>query len=295
MSLKLRAYAKINLSLEVLFKRDDSYHEVTTVLQTISLCDTLHFEYSESLELQGNIPELPPDDNLVLKAAGLLQEDAGCDKGALIQLTKDIPLSAGLGSGATDAAATLKGLNTLWELNLPTERLAGLAAKLGSDVAFFLYRGTALAHGRGEIVTPLPPVPELCIVLLCPPIEPVPGKTGQLYSRLNPSHFTTGRSTEKLVDHLHAGAAIDVSLLFNVFEEVAFDFFTGLSDFRSRFLSAGAEKVHLAGAGPTLFTIVRDEARGETILSNLEADGLEAYLVHTVEALPSAAGGASQC
>jgi len=283
MSLTLPAYAKINLTLEALAKRADGYHEIVTVLQTVSLADTLTFEPGESLDLNCNIPSLQSADNLVLKAASLLKEETGCLKGASIRLTKGIPIASGLGSGATNAAATLVGLNRLWELNLPPQRLMKLAANLGSDAPFFLCGGTVLAKGRGEKVTPLPPAPELWIVLLRPAIEPVIGKTAQLYSQLNPSHFTSGQFTERLVDHLNEGESINTSLLFNVFEQVAFDFFPKLFDYRSRFLRAGAASVHLAGAGSTLFALVPEEAQGKAILSNLEADGLEAYLVSTVK------------
>ena len=197
MSLTLRAYAKINLTLEVLFKRDDGYHEIASVLQAISLGDTLSFEAGKKLELQSDIQGLRPDDNLVLQAARLLSKSTGCNKGARIRLIKEIPVAAGLGSGATDAAATLTGLNQLWELNLSKHRLVELAANLGSDVSFFLYGGTALARGRGETITPLPPAPDLWTVLLRPDIEPVPDKTARLYSQLHTHHFTSGHFTQR--------------------------------------------------------------------------------------------------
>ena len=295
MSLTLCGYAKVNLTLEALAKRADGYHEIATILQTVSLADKLTFELGESLDLSCSVPSLQSVDNLVLKAASLLKEETGCLKGASIKLVKEIPIAGGLGSGATDAAATLVGLNCLWELNLPPQRLVELAANLGSDVPFFLCGGTALAKGRGEKVIPLPPAPELWIVLLRPAIEPVTGKTAQLYSQLNSSHFTSGQFTERLVDHLHEGERINTSLLFNVFEQIAFDFFPKLFDYRSRFLEAGAASVHLAGAGSTLFTMVPDEAQGKAILSNLEVDGLKAYLVRTVEVAPLDAVRDSQC
>jgi 4-diphosphocytidyl-2-C-methyl-D-erythritol kinase len=290
MSLTLQAYAKINLTLEVLAKRPDGYHEIASILQTISLADTLTFEPKERLDFHCDVPTLQSPDNLVLKAAGLLQETSGCKKGATIHLTKMIPIAAGLGSGATDAAAALIGLNKLWELYLPLEKLAGLASNLGSDVAFFLYGGTALAKGRGEEITPLPPPPEFWLVLLKPPIEPLQDKTAQLYSRLNPSHYTSGQYTQKLSTHLNHGGSIDNSFLFNVFERVAFDFFPALSDFRSSLLKAGAKSVHLAGSGPSLFTLIPDKSLGEAILSRLKKEGLEAYLVHTVDAHPAIRG-----
>ena len=295
MSLTLRGYAKINLTLEALAKRADGYHEIATVMQTVSLADTLAFEPGETLALSCNVLSLQSADNLALKAASLLKEETGCLKGASIKLTKEIPVAAGLGSGATDAAATLVGLDRLWQLNLPLQRLMELAANLGSDVPFFLCGGTVLAKGRGEKVIPLPPAPETWMVLLRPAIEPVVGKTAQLYSQLNTSHFTSGQFTQRLVDHLHEGESINDSLIFNVFEQVAFNFFPKLSHYRTRFLRAGAASVHLAGAGSTLFALVSDKAQGKTILNNLEADGQEAYLVRTVEAVPLEAARDRRC
>lgn len=295
MSLTLQAYAKINLTLEVLAKRPDGYHEVASVLQTISLADTLTFEPGATLDFRCDVPNFQSPDNLVLKAANLLQEATGCTKGAAIHLTKRIPVAAGLGSGSTDAAATLVGLNQLWELNLSLDKLTDLAAKLGSDIAFFLYGGTASAKGRGEEIAPLPPASELWLVLLNPEAKPVPNKTAQLYSQLNPSHFTSGQHTQKLVTHLNHGGNVDDSFLFNVFEQVAFDFFPGLSDYRSSLLKAGARSVHLAGSGPVLFAIVPDKTHGEAIIKRLENEGQKAYLVHTLNAAPLAVRGERQC
>ena len=295
MSLTLQAYAKINLTLEVLANRADSYHEISTILQTISLADTLTFEPSANLDFRCDVSSLKTPDNLVLKAARLLQETTGSNKGAIINLTKRIPIAAGLGSGSTDAAATLVGLNQLWELNLSLERLVELASKLGSDVAFFLYGGTALAKGRGEEIAPLPPAPEHWLVLLQPAIEPVHSKTAQLYSRLNPSHYTSGQHTQKLFTHLNHGGNVDDSFLFNVFEQVAFNFFSKLSESRASLLKAGARSIHLAGSGPALFTLAPDKSRGEAILNHLKGERIAAYLVHMIRAEPSASTRNRQC
>lgn len=295
MNLTLQAYAKINLTLEVLSKRPDGYHEISTILQTVSLADTLTFEPNKTLDFSCDISSLQTPDNLVLKAARLLQLTTDSNLAATIHLTKKIPIASGLGSGSTDAAATLNGLNQLWELNLSLNKLTDLAAKLGSDVPFFLHRGTALAQGRGEQIAPLPPTPQLWLVLLEPLIEPVPNKTAQLYSQLNPSHFTSGQFTQRLVAHLSHGGKVEDSFLFNVFEQVAFDFFPRLSEYRSSLLKAGARSVHLAGSGPALFALVPDRARGEAILKLLQNEGQKAYLVHSVNAAPSATRGNRKC
>ncbi|MFC2059374.1 4-(cytidine 5'-diphospho)-2-C-methyl-D-erythritol kinase [Chloroflexota bacterium] len=281
--MKLTACAKINLTLEVLGKRADGYHEIVSVLQNIGLADTLYIEPAEELSLHCNVPSLESDDNLVLKGARLLREVTGYDGGALIRLTKGTPVASGLGAGSSDAVATLMGLNKLWELQLSKEELLDLSLKLGSDTAFFFYGGTALAEGRGDRVTPAPLVPGTWLVLLIPAIEPIPNKTAQLYSRLNASHFTSGEYANNFMERLKQKKMVNNTLLFNVFEQVAFDFFPQLNRYCSRFLAAGAESVHLAGAGPTLFTLISDRSCGENLLNNLKEESLEAYLIPATE------------
>jgi len=278
----LFAYAKINLTLEVLGKRGDGYHEVMTVLQTIDLKDALTFELQRGIDIECDQPELRSPDNLAVKAARLLRDTVGCTRGALISIRKDIPLAAGLGGGASDAAATLQALNELWQLGLPREQLLQLAAKVGSDVPFFLYGGTALGQGRGEIVAPLPPFPPSWMVLLKLPINVADNKTQRLYASLNPSHFTAGQFSKRMVDLLRLGSNISSSFLFNVFEKVAFTAFPGLEGYWQHLLNLGANNVHLAGSGPTLFTLAQDEAKGEELYRSLKKEGLEVYLVQTV-------------
>ena len=289
------AHAKINLTLEVLGRRDDGYHEIATVLRMISLADTLEFEEGESLGLECSEPSLQSADNLVVRAARALRDETGCERGATIRLTKRIPTAAGLGSGATDAASTLVGLNQLWGLQLPAERLMGLAGRLGSDVPALVMGGTVLAGGRGERVTPLPAGPGLWIVLLMPTIAPVADKTAQMYARLNQSHFTSGQYTDDIVDRIRGSRDIDASILFNVFEQVAFDFFPGLSEYRSRLLRGGAGSVHVAGAGPALFALMSDRAQGEAVVENLQAQGMEVYLVSTSDPAADPSPGDARC
>lgn len=274
------AYAKINLTLEVLGRRDDGYHQIASLMQAIDLRDTLSFELKEGISLVCSIPELASPDNLVVKAAELLREETHCRKGVLVSLDKGIPLSSGLGGGSSDAAATLKALNELWRLDLPQERLFELASKLGSDVVFFLHGGTALAEGRGEKITLLPSLPPFWVILLKPPIE-IANKTQRMYASLDPSQFTEGHFTRKIVELLHQGEKVTPSLFYNVFEPVAFSLFPLLEGYRLRFLKAGATLVHLAGTGPTLFALAEDKVRGEDIYRRLKSEGLEVYLAQT--------------
>ncbi len=220
--LTVQAPAKLNLTLEVLGKRPDGYHEIRSVLQTISLCDTLRFELSETIIFKSETPGWTPEKSLVARAVSLLRETTHTTKGAIIEVAKRIPLVSGLGGDSSDAAATLRGLNKLWRLNLSEEKLLELAARLGSDVPFFLYGGTALAAGRGEVLTPLPPFPHHWVVLVVPDVPQIPDKTRQLYASLQPGHYTEGRITTKLVETLKQGKGFSTALLFNAFENVAF-------------------------------------------------------------------------
>jgi 4-diphosphocytidyl-2-C-methyl-D-erythritol kinase len=280
----LPAYAKINLVLEILGKRDDGYHELSSVFQTIELMDTISFTPSDEIEFRCNIPDLISPQNSVLKAARLLQQETGYSKGASIYLHNRIPIGGGLGGHSSDGAATLRGLNQLWELGLSTQSLLQLAAMVSSDAPFFLYGGTALVQGHGERVTPLPPLSQAWIVLLTPVIKPIPNKTARLYASLNHSHFTSGQLSQRFVNQLERGESVQPWLLFNAFELAAFDLFPNLNWHRSRFLAAGAETVHLAGAGPTLFTIVSNRERGETITCQLRKEGHQVYLACTIGA-----------
>ena len=234
------------------------------------------------MTLECDDPELQSDENLALKAARLLQKETDCRKGALISIKKRIPIASGLGGGASDAAATLRACNELWKLGLSTERLLPLASGLGSDIAFFLYGGTALGEGRGERVTPLPTFPTSWIVLFRPPVDIPSDKTKRLYDSLNASHFSQGGSTKEMVDMLHSGVEISPSHLVNTFERVAFDAYEGLESYWQRFRELGADNVLLAGSGPTMFTLAHDEKQGQEIYRNLTKEGFEAYLAQSL-------------
>jgi 4-diphosphocytidyl-2-C-methyl-D-erythritol kinase len=278
----MMAPANINLTLEVLGKRPDSYHEIRSVLQTISLCDSLHFQPGQDITFKCSMPEWSAEASLVARAVNLLQKATGCSRGATIEVEKRIPLVSGLGGDSSDAATTLRGLNELWELGLSPEKLLELAANLGSDVAFFLYGGTALAEGRGEVVTPIQPLPRMWVVLVVPDVTRLPGKTKQLYADLNASHFTDGKITEKLVTVLNKGREFKPSMLFNTFENVAFEFSPKLEVYKGHFIKLGAPHVHLAGSGPALFTMLEDKAQAEDLYTRCQQQGLDCFLAETL-------------
>jgi 4-diphosphocytidyl-2-C-methyl-D-erythritol kinase len=283
--LTVLAPAKLNLTLEVLAKRPDGFHEIRSVVQTIGLCDTLHLHLGQNIEFRCDEPDWVPEKSLISKAVSLLQETTKCPKGATIEINKRIPLVSGLGGDSSGAAATLQGLNNLWELSLSREKLLALASKLGSDVAFFIYGGTALLQGRGDMITPLSPLPHMWVVLMVPPVPRTRGKTGRLYASLEPGHYTGGESTDRLMALLAKGGEVTPSALFNVFDSVAFDSFPGLGEYWEQFLGAESNEVHLAGSGPTLFTLLKDETLAEKIYRRLQQAGLESYLTETLPAI----------
>ncbi|MEA3253504.1 MAG: 4-(cytidine 5'-diphospho)-2-C-methyl-D-erythritol kinase [Chloroflexota bacterium] len=270
--LTVYAPAKLNLVLEVLGECG-AYHQISSILQTIDMCDVLDFELAERISFNCNEVELEKD-NLVVQAAALLREETGCSKGARIELRKHIPWGMGLGGGSSDAASTLRALNHLWELELSTSELLHLASRLGSDVPFFICGGTALVGGRGEKLKPLSSLRPSLFVLLLPPLTVGPNKTGQLYGRLNAGHFTGGQFVQAAVQSLEETGEIPPSRMFNVFEKVAFDFFPELAGYRTSFEEAGAAKVCLAGSGPGLFAVVSGEAEAGSLCSRLEKQGL---------------------
>ena len=286
--LTVLAPAKLNLTLEVLAKRPDGFHEIRSVIQAINLCDRLRFRLSKNIEFNCADSDWVPAKSLVSKATSLLQRTTGCSKGAIIEVDKHIPLVAGLSGDSSDAAAVLRGLNKLWGLGMSLSELLDLASQLGSDVAFFLYGGTAVVRGRGELVTPLPPFPHMWVVLMLPPVPRLPGKTERLYTSLKPSHYTDGQITDRFAVLLMEGREIALSMLFNVLENVAVDSFTGLSEYWEQFKEAGAQEVRLAGSGPALFTLVKDKAQAEKIYHNLQQQGLESYLTETLDAIEKA-------
>jgi 4-diphosphocytidyl-2-C-methyl-D-erythritol kinase len=280
--IKLEAPAKINLTLEVLAKHNDGFHEVRSIIQTINLCDSFSFQPGKEIVIKCDKENWDSQKSLVTRAAVLLQAETGCARGAIIGLSKKIPLSSGLGGDSSDAAAVLSGLNRLWDLSISQKGLAEMASQLGSDVSFFLSGGTALLQGRGETVSPLPSMQKMWLVLLMPPVKRPDNKTARLYKNLNAGHYTDGQMTEEVVVLLTKGEDIALANLFNVFENVADESFKGLDDCRQRFLQAGADSVHLAGSGPALFTMVKEKTRAQKIYTELKGQGLEAYLAETL-------------
>ena len=280
--LSRRAYAKLNLGLEVLGRRDDGYHDLVTVFQTVSLFDEMTATPAAEFSIRCRNPALTGRHNLVWQAADLLREESGGDQGAVIGLEKSIPVSAGLGGGSSDAAAALVLLDRLWELDWPEERLVEAADRLGSDVPFFLRGGAALARGRGEVLEPLPTPRDQWFVLLLPNIR-LRGKTPTLYRRLRPADFTDGSTTEGLAESLRSEAPLEEASMVNTFERAALETFPGLDRFWLALEYAAGHPAHLSGSGPSLFARVEDRNAGADALESLRRGGFSAQLVRAVD------------
>lgn len=281
----LQAPAKINLTLEVLGKRDDGYHEIRSVVQAISLCDELDFRLGDGVEFVSDSPGWIAEQSLVSKAVSLLQDAAGCSQGVRVKVKKRIPLMSGLGGDSSDAAATLRGLNELWGLGLPREELLGIAARLGSDVPLFLYGGTVLIEGRGERVTPLPSLAHAWVVLAVPPVPRLPGKTRRLYSALGKGHYTDGQITEGFITALEAGMGVGRLALFNTFENVAFAEAAELVAYQCHMQKLGAGRVSLAGAGPALYILEEDKMRAGKLCALIGRQEMGSFLAETLAAI----------
>ena len=282
--MEVTAYAKMNFTFEVLGRRQDGFHEVKTILQTIDLADRLEMDLSESLSVECDYPELEGDANLVWRAASALAGYKGILPRANIRLQKYIPVGMGLGGGSSDAAAALLALNRLWELDLPIHELASVAAEVGSDVSFFLWGGTALAEGRGEQVSPLPPMPPLQVTLVFPDLV-IPNKTPAMYSKLTPRSYSDGGVTRRMVQILTAGHLVRESVgscLFNAFEDIALWEYPALDEMQRDVTAQGGPKLHLCGAGPALFALPSSEAEHQTVVETLQPRGAGVYLVKTV-------------
>ncbi len=282
--MRIDAYAKINLTLEVLGRRADGYHEVKSILHTIDLADRLDIEPSVALRVTCDQPSLDGEANLVWQAAALLAERAGIAPRAQVFIRKRIPVGMGLGGGSSDAAAALVGLNRFWELGLGYGELTELAAQLGSDVPFFLRGGAALAEGRGSDVSPLPGLAARPLLLVCPE-DTIPDKTRRLYSRITPAHYSNGGVTRDMVRNMMQGQLVE-SGLHNVFEEVAFQAFPGLNDLYRRVSPIVAGRPHLSGAGPAFFCIPAGEEERQKAVDALAGQRAFVLLVRAIIPAP---------
>ncbi len=283
--LEVKAYAKLNLSLDVLGKRPDGYHDMRMVMQTVSLSDSIRLETGTGrpLHMGSSLGFLPSNEsNLAAAAALRLCEVTGVDLGGLsIDLEKHIPVCAGLAGGSADAAAVLRGLNRMLALELPGPRLEEIGALVGSDVPYCVRGGTALAEGRGEVLTDLPPLPR-CVVVLCKPAFSV--STPELFARIDGCRIRCRPDTAGLLAALETGDLHQVARrMYNVFEDA-------LPPRRAQEIDAiknvliqhGALGASMSGTGPTVFGLFDRQESARSAWEALRAQYPETFLAETM-------------
>jgi 4-diphosphocytidyl-2-C-methyl-D-erythritol kinase len=278
--LVLRTSAKVNLALEVLGKRSDGYHELSTVMQAVDLFDRLTVERAETITLETSDAALPTDGrNLVVRAARLLREASGVQAGARIVLDKRIPVAAGLGGGSSDAAATLWGLNRLWGLRWRRERLMALAVGLGMDVPFFLGPGRAVGTGRGEVLKPVPTLGGYAMVLVNPGI---PLSTQEVYGRVPEGWGAKPEGTKRMLEALRTRNAAKVAAaLTNHLERWVEPAIPVIGRMKAALLAAGALGAVMSGSGPTVFGVARSLDQARQIQRRVNRAGWSAWAVRT--------------
>ncbi|AYV70019.1 MULTISPECIES: 4-(cytidine 5'-diphospho)-2-C-methyl-D-erythritol kinase [Niallia] len=269
MKLLVKAPAKINLSLDVLHKRPDGYHEVEMIMTTIDLADRIELALLDNDVIKiVSLNRFVPDDqrNLAYQAASILKEKFDVKKGVEIKIEKHIPVAAGLAGGSSDAAAVLRGLNKLWDLGLTLDELAVIGAEIGSDVSFCVYGGTALATGRGEIIKELP-APPVCWVILAKPFIGV--STADIYKRLD-IETIEHPNTEKMIESI---SAKDYDLMCNsvgnVLENVTLSLYPEVAQIKEQICKFGADAVLMSGSGPTVFGLIQHDSRMNRVYNGL--------------------------
>ncbi|MBO5939339.1 MAG: 4-(cytidine 5'-diphospho)-2-C-methyl-D-erythritol kinase [Clostridia bacterium] len=290
-SISVCGYAKINLHLDMTGRRDDGYHTVNTVMQTVSLCDdvTVTLREDERIFATCNIQGVPTDEkNLAVRAALMLREAVGFSFGVQIDIFKRIPMAAGLAGGSADAAATLVALNVLMGNPCSIDQLCELGSRLGADVPFCIVGGTRFADGKGDILHDFPNMPDCAIVIAC---EGEGVSTPWAYRRLDEAYgnfeASFGYVPKEMAALKEALQKQDVlkiaNTMYNIFEIPVLSERPVAAEIRSLFLSCGALGAMMSGSGPSVFAIFATEADAETAVERLKNRGYCPYLCHPVE------------
>ena len=271
----INAMAKINLGLDVLRRRENGYHDVKMIMQTVNIYDTLEFEKREDSQIiiKVDAMELPTDENnLIYKATKLLFENRDVKEGVEITLTKRIPIAAGMAGGSTDAAAALVGINHLFDLGFSMEELKEVGVKIGADVPYCIEGGTALSEGIGEILTKLPDAPDCYVVVAKPEISV---STKYVYENLHANELKYHPDIDGMVEAIHNRDLDGVcKRMENVLETVTETKYPVISQLKQMLLEAGAENSLMSGSGPTVFAIFKEEEKAKEALKKVEESGL---------------------
>ncbi len=274
-----KAPAKINLSLDVLHKRNDGFHEVEMVMTTVDLADRIELKLLpyDKIKVESESRFVPNDErNLAYRAAKLMKDHFKIKKGVRIFIEKNIPVAAGLAGGSSDAAAVLRGVNKLWKIGASLDELAELGAKIGSDVSFCVYGGTALAKGRGEQILELPAPPPCWVVLAKPAIGV---STQTVYQKLNikqAEHPDTQSMIAALEEQSFEKICAQVG---NTLEGVTTRLHPEVNQIKEKMQQAGADAVLMSGSGPTVFALVAQDGRVQRIYNSLKGFCPEVYIV----------------
>ncbi len=277
-----KARAKINLTLDVLAKRPDGYHEVEMVMQTVDFCDYISLtpRNDEQIIIRSSVPYIPLDErNLAYKAADALRKRLGIWRGVEIDIDKRIPVAAGLAGGSTDAAAVLRGLNHLWHLQLSLKDLSRIGEDVGSDVPFCIYGGTAVVRGRGEIVEPVAFRPAYWVVLAKPPVAV---STAEIYHALDVSAIRHHPHAREMIAALRSEdvqAVADVAG--NVLEPVCSLLYAETAKVKDQLIRLGSQVTLMSGSGPTVFGLFEREQRARRVYNTLRTNLKEVYLCQT--------------
>ena len=265
-----KAYAKINISLDITGRRDDGYHDMLMVMQTVTLCDDVTVELTdgENCSASCNLHFIPCDErNLAVKAANMFFEKLGKKGAAKITLDKRIPVGAGMAGGSSDAAAVLRALNTLYGKPFDRAGLEALAAEVGSDVAFCISGGTSLASGRGEILSPLPPMPDCYIVISKPDFSI---STPELFRKMDSVKLRCHPDTAGILDALDEKDLLKLARrMYNVFEDVPDRRFSTITQIKSSLLDYGALGAVMTGTGSAVFGIFSERSFAEKAAEEL--------------------------
>jgi len=286
-----KAYAKINLGLDVLGRRPDGYHEVKMVMQTIGLYDELTFEKippnntSTPITIETNSTQIPTDENnIIYRAAIAIIERFNLNSHIKINLTKNIPVAAGMAGGSTNAAAVFHGLNDLFKLNMTINEMCEMGVKIGADVPFCILSGTALAEGIGEKLTPLPPLPP-CHILITKPDIPI--STKWVYENLTINTIKHHPDIDGMITALHNQDLIGItSRMQNVLETVTIKKHPIINELKEKILALGAQKTLMSGSGPTIFAIFTTKTKAQTAHNKLKKD----YETHLTTGTPMSVG-----
>lgn len=271
--IRLKAMAKINLGLDVVRKREDGYHEVRMIMQTIRMYDQIELEPTEPTEAPGirvstNLNYLPTnEDNLVYKAAKLLMDEFDVKKGLNIGLRKFIPVAAGMAGGSSDAAAVMVGVNRLFHLNLSQKELMERGVKIGADVPYCILRGTALAEGIGEKLTHLPPAPAGYVLIAKPGIHV---STKFVYTNLKANELESHPDIDGQIQAIRSGDLKKVAeLCGNVLETVTIPAYPVIEEIKDVMKKGGALNACMSGSGPTVFGLFDDREKAKAVYENL--------------------------